>query len=586
MSATLRAGDMNYLTAVAPGDFVFVNVVNWAESIGQTTPEDDKANTKPKKIAEMNLYERAKSFAPINGLSDGFKGLFKIQSVRRALSVNPASGAKEVVFHVDGYGFTEFNNVVYFNQHLIPPGSDKNIGLFVTNLSTFWHSLFTTGGLPGVQDVVKFFIKLFIGEGVPPVLKTATGVSSTGANGEKTQENLNSAAEFSQNTQFFVPSGVGKLLGQRDAKAAKDLYVYLMGIQTYNISQNAADNAQTSVMGFVPKVNKPIDGRFFYTGKPCQGQAFMKPDFWNQVPVWNILQEYLNSPINEMYVAYRPSPTGNVMPTLVMRQIPFTSERYKAGEATRFLNLPRWRVSPELILDFNIGRDEAARLNFVQVFGAMGGSRNPSLTITYQIAQGNFVSDKDDIQRSGLRPYVITSNFDQPAPSATGNSAQFTRALEWKELLGDALIGGHLKLNGTIVCAGIQEPIAPGDNFELGDTVYHIESVSHTASVSPGGQRIFRTTLELSNGIDKRSNAQKQRYSQMTNSKMEVELEEDSNTGDGMLPGIADSETVYKDPFFDKEAKKHNKSFDLPPKTEAKLKRPGKLSKKPKRPAK
>jgi hypothetical protein len=574
MSAVLRAGDINYLTAVAPGDFVFVNIADWESKIGYPSSNKPTSESSSK---ESSLYQRAKTFKPINGFHDGFKGFFKVQSVRRTLAVNPATGAKEVVFYVDGYGFTEFNNVVYFNQHLIPPGGDKSL-LFTTNLSTYWHSLFTTGGLPVVQDVLRFFIKSFIGVGAPPQLQGSSTISAKDADGKTVTKDIGSSAKFSYNTQFFVPSGVGSLLGQKNAKAAKDLYVYIMGIQSYNTK-----TPDTSLMGFVPDVKKPVDGRFYYTKKgACQGRAFMKPDYWNQVPVWSILQEYLNSPINEMFVSFRPSPTGNVMPTLTVRQIPFSSDKY-SGLSTKFLSLPRWRISPNLIIDFNIGRDEAARLNFVQVFGAMGGSANPNLSLSYQIAKGNYKHDQEDIARSGLRPYVITSNFDQPQTQSNNSEANFTRALQWKELLGDALIGGHLRLNGTIVCVGIEEPIAPGDNLELGDTVFHIESVSHSASIQPDGKRVFKTTLEVSHGVSKFSSSKKKAYSQMLNSKMAVEQKQDYNKGDQILPGITDAETVYKDPFYDVNAENHNRSFDLPPKSFGTPAKQGKSRKKPKK---
>lgn len=546
LSALLRAGDINYSTAVAPGDFVFLNMANWS-----TTIDDVK--------------KRAVAFQAINKFEDGFKGFFKVQSCRRVLTVNPATGSKEIMFQLEAFGFTEFNNMIYFNPHLIPPGSDNNNALFVTNLSTYWHSLFTTNGLPTVQEVVRFFIKSFLGEG-----QVAAGINQT-------IRQSGAQASLVHNTQFYVPQGVGSLLGQRNAKAAKDLYVYLMGVQTYS-----KGNTNTPELSTLPSnLNKnPKDGRFFYTSVSCQGRAFVKPDYWNQVPVWSIIEQYLNSPINEMYVAYRSAPNGLVMPTFVMRQIPFSSEKYK-GTSTKFLNLPRWRIDPNLIYDVNIGRDEAARINFVQVFGFMAGAAKPDLSLSYQIAKGNYVADEKDIKRSGLRPYIITSNFDLPALQQSTNS-QYTRALEWKNLLGDCLIGGHLKMNGTITCAGIEAPIVPGDNLELGDTVYHIESVVHTASLQPGGQRTFRTSLELSHGVSKFSDSKKQIYSQMINSKMEIEQEQDFNNGDGMLPGITDSETVYKDPFFDTKAKEHNRSFDLPPKTFGKPNKQGKLKKKTK----
>ena len=63
MSATLLMTDVNYMTAVNPGDFVFVNMLNWDSDVDRI----------------VNQINNSK---PINGPDDGFKGVFKIQSVR------------------------------------------------------------------------------------------------------------------------------------------------------------------------------------------------------------------------------------------------------------------------------------------------------------------------------------------------------------------------------------------------------------------------------------------------------------------------------------------------------------------------
>ena len=62
MSAVLKGGDINYSTALHPGDFILVNMLNW---------ETDVERVRNKAVA----------LQPINKLNDGFKGIFKIQSV-------------------------------------------------------------------------------------------------------------------------------------------------------------------------------------------------------------------------------------------------------------------------------------------------------------------------------------------------------------------------------------------------------------------------------------------------------------------------------------------------------------------------
>ncbi len=99
MEAILLQTDVDYLTEVAPGDFVFVNILNW---------EDD---------AEDVASRADDGQQPINNVDDGFKGFFKVQSVRERLAVtNTQTGAKTRVVSITGYAFTEFNSLIYFNQ--------------------------------------------------------------------------------------------------------------------------------------------------------------------------------------------------------------------------------------------------------------------------------------------------------------------------------------------------------------------------------------------------------------------------------------------------------------------------------------
>jgi hypothetical protein len=288
-----------------------------------------------------------------------------------------------------------------------------------------------------------------------------------------------------------------------------------------------------------PKIAS-VENRFYMTDKKCQGASLLKPEYWNQVAVWSILSQYTNSPINELFVTLRVAPDGSVMPTVVFRQMPFSSEEYQ-GVSTKFLNLPRWKVSPDLLLDINIGRDEAARINFVQVFGVIptASQKNNSGFISQQIGAKNYQLDQLDIRRSGLKPYIITSNFDSVATDKRGFFSPI-----WAKLLADALIGGQLKLNGSITSYGIVEPIAVGDNLELDGVVYHIEGVSHQCSLAPDGKRHFITSLELSNGVDIMSEKGKKVFGQMRNTNMQSEQKEDFQIFDGNLPGFSDEEFI------------------------------------------
>jgi hypothetical protein len=512
MSAVLLMTDVNYETAVAPGDFVFVNMLNW-QSRARDVANQARANT------------------PINGPRDGFKGLFKVQGVRRMEQVDPSTGVKSIVFRINAFAFTEFNNIIYFNPSLLDPAKDpNNQQLFLTSISKDWASLATSKGFFAVQDIIALLIQSFIGSGIDSTnLPTKPGLVTTNT------------------SHFSIPSIVGTLLGVPKAKDAKDVYRYLFGIQQYaaGISGNANLSAGMNPTG----LSVPWNG-FYYTTSKCDGQTILKPEYWNQIKTWSILNQYLNAPLNEMYTCFRITPDNKVMPTLVVRQIPFTNEDFSQTlinsnfgnftlETTYFMNIPRWKIHPSLITSIDIGRDEAARINFVQYFGRSSIS-NTGMDISYENSQGNYMYDKDDVQRSGLRPYIVSTEFEDPSALDKG----YYRSPQWAQILGDALIGGHLKLNGTIECAGITAPISVGDNLELDNIVYHIEQISHTASVSPQtGHKSFRTTIALSNGMSTSSSSAGARYPEMYNTSAYAERTRDWNNNK-ILPGVSEAQDV------------------------------------------
>ena len=509
MTATLLITDVNYETALAPGDFVFVNMLNW---------ESDA----------RRVANQARNLKPINGINDGFKGFFKVQSVRKSLTVDPQSGTKMYAVKITGFAFTEFNNSIYFNPNLINGTTDLNLQLYLTNISNDWNNLQTAKGLNKIQDMMQFLINSFVGVGFPD-------------NTRKT----NSASPLSANTHFYMPNGVDDLLGLPEVQAAKDTYNYLFGIQQY------AAQATTIAQGMNPSniqaqsgpTNAPQDSRFILLQTPVEGTTFTKPEYWNQTKAWSILNQFTNSPLNELYTCFRIAPTGRVLPTMVFRQIPFTNDNFVNGNftVTRFMNIPRWNISPALALSFDLGRDEAHRLNFMQFYGIPVNSPSEQ-AISSETAAQNYVYDIDDVKRNGLRPSVITSEFD----SLKGSSG--FRSPGWAKIMGDALIGGHLKMSGTIVFVGIPEPIAVGDNLQFDGTVYHIEQISHNASINPqNGKKVFRTTVALSYGIDIESG------SNVIYSEMKYGSGYDKRTADynnsQILPGVSESQDIISRPI-------------------------------------
>lgn len=539
MSATLLNTDINYGTAIEPGDFVFVNMLNW---------EADA-----RRVASQ--VQRNKS---INNIADGFKGLYKVQSVRKVIQVDPSSGTKSVVTRIDGFAFTEFNNSIYFNPNLVNQKNLSNIALYTADVAATWSNLVSKKGVPSIQDIIAMLIQCFIGSGIG---KAA---------------DLNGLV-VSPTTHFAVPLVVGNLLGVSGVKtedetdgvstsvvAAKDIYRYLFGIQKYSGAQGAS-----LAQGMNPKGLTTKYTNFYYCPDYVGGNSLLKPEYWNQVKLWSIMNQYTNTPLNELYTCFRISPNGRVMPTVVFRQIPFTTEDFSTQTlgvedatansipVTKFMNLPRWKISPSMVYSLDIGRDEAARINFVQYY-AKSNVNDKGIEISGETARGNYVYDAKDVKRSGLRPYVVNNQFDD-LPSALEMAAP-----RWARVLGDALIGGHLKLNGSITLIGVVDPIAIGDNLEFDGIVFHIESVSHSCVINiQDGSRQFRTTIALSNGMDVRSSSAGSMYAEMENVNAYNERDTDSK-GNAILPGVSESQDIDRRQGKIDEHNHINSSFAQP----------------------
>ena len=172
------------------------------------------------------------------------------------------------------------------------------------------------------------------------------------------------------------------------------------------------------------------------------------------------------------------------------------------------------------------------------MFGSSTVSTNGA-GISTQIAQTNYDYDSNDVLRSGLRPYIVNTQFDE----LTTDKKEYLSP-QWAKILGDALIGGHLKMNGTITCAGIVDPIAVGDNLEDDGIVYHIEQVSHTCNINvSNGEKTFRTSIALSNGMHIDSGSSGRVYPEMSYTNANDLREEDSKN-DAILPGVSDSQAI------------------------------------------
>lgn len=531
---TLASGDLNYGTAVSPGDFVIVNMVNSSQKARQ-------------------LRDRAVQELSINRVGDGFKGIFKINSVNKIINVDPNSGQKILRYQVTAYGFTEFNNLIYYNPTL-GNSVDKDVLLYQINEDL----LKVLNSKLNIQQALELLPKIIIGNGTV---------------------NLNSEILDFKKVPYEIPMSVFKLLGlkegdQKGGNSAADLYRLMVGIWNNTTSgSNISEGFNPSYedIGSVQRVGANTSAQYSLSGRiPIQTTPLQN------VKLSDLLKRFSNELINEIYYCYRVDKgTQKILPKVIIRQKPFNTEHgvrknfkkvkeepiYKKIEGTKFLSLPRWKISSDLIYNINVSKNESLRFNFVHIIGTTGNPAIDGANIAFQNAQkGTVIADETDIKRHGLRPYTAVSNFDWPIDGKDTVSY----APKWAELCWDWVYGGHLKANGKITTVGIQEDICIGDNLELQDTVYHIESINHICSISANGIKSFRTNITLTHGVDKRTSKRGPVYPEMDHTDTFTDRKHDYDEGYGILPGFSDTQDIIGREKGEETKETKQKSYTKP----------------------
>jgi hypothetical protein len=462
--ATLAHSQTNYAAQIMTGDWLFCWMAQDSERI------DD-------------IARRLREGKACNDFLDGLKFMGRVYSCRRQRQLDPGTGQKRVSYALQGNGFTEFNAKLYWDPYMSVAFPDVNT--WMGQMGVAFDKFLSKDGID-INGAIPELVELLFGRGISKkaanpdgdaALQIVTGL--TEGEGE---------APFS----YVVPMSVGKIMGRESRSKSSGVLAYadllglISGVQKYEHDSafaldvaGLAENPEAAK--FVPTSLKPMLGSFLPAIPQLSGRT-----------VWSVLRQYLNEPVNEMYTCLRTNDSGKVLPTLVVRQLPFTTEIKKGDDRTAFLELPRWTAPESMLYSDDIGRSDALRINFVHLLGQSSAQTQPN-NYTYQLVRSPPVRDDQDIRRSGLQPDIQIV--------ACGIEDQERGPKKWMELRADMVMGQHLTLNGTLNMVGVQEPICEGDNFELDGVVFHIESVQHTCAVGGDGKKRFMTTLALTSGM-------------------------------------------------------------------------------------
>lgn len=475
LSATLKQSNDNYLAEILPGD--------WALGWMFTNDEDYR-----------RVLKKIDAGQACNEFEDGFKFVGRVHSLRKALRIDRAIGRKTVDYSLQCIGFNELDSMLYYDPALATQDfANADIGNWLTRIGLNVDELFNEKAFNGnINVVLQNILNILIGRGVNKNINPGTSLGLRASSGAGSEPE----APFA----YLVPKLVGDLLGKQSSDASK-----ASGILAYSDILELLQGVQRYTIGMYPDLNlsRSTPNRKITETELLGAFIPAMPSFANR-PIWGVLQQYVNPTVNELYTCLRINDEGKVVPTLVFRQIPFTTEAYEGDPdqalgaqeiaVTKFLSLPRWIVPSIMVHEVDIGRSDATHCNLVKIDGVAADTAS-NIGKTEQVAQNPPIRDDLDIQRSGVRPYVTT--VDVAPQDEVGRVPRI-----WMSLVADWMMGSQYTLNGTLECMGIQSPICEGDNLEWDDVVFHIEGVTHRGRIDPEtGMKSFATTLTMTNGM-------------------------------------------------------------------------------------
>lgn len=527
LSAVLKRTNFDYLKEILPGDWVVAWMVNDEKSFNGL----------------LDRLKKIKATDPCNKFNDGFKFLGRVQDIGKTINQDKATGNRSVSYTLSATAFSELDSHIFYDLYLASAsdvdGSIANwlgkLGKNINEMASIASKTIQT--VNNINVLIPTALDLIIGKGIQGSEIQASKAKNINPAAGGGATSGNSDAAFA----YIIPTAIGEVLGipvedsSKKVMSYADVLTLLSGVQNYpNESDTVTfpkgintetDDTRTYNIGpssiFIPKLDqsKTTFNRMV-TKQELSGSFYAIGQEFVNSPLWEILRQWLNPSVNEMYTCMRVNRQENIMPTIVLRQIPFTTEAFKdkleanIGDEkisknipnTKFLNLPRWQLDSSMVSYVDVNRSNATRFNFVHFYGKEQTLLR-NFSVQTQIAYNPPIRDDLDIQRSGLKPYMgmvdcrVDDNISSSDNSVSGAASGLNPTI-WMRLIADRAIGSQYTLNGMISSIGIQSPICEGDNLEWDGVIFHIEGVHHRCSINQQGNKTFTTTLKLVNGMD------------------------------------------------------------------------------------
>lgn len=490
---------MDILQWVTPGDWCLF----WAfDNV------DDYLRIKTRLVNKYKAQALSKTPLPradgsdvVNDYYSGLKFTGKVSSVRINEARNPDSGQVAINTSIQAFSFTELDAIIYYNDLIRYKYSESlqfynDLGVKLVDI--FKEDKQSPGAFINNNMLVPALLQILLGQG-PGKLTIDKGSNSISV--------PDSGLRDTPNVQYSIPQVVGQILysgtGNKRANYYSDVLSMLVGIQEYEDGKPSEDSPWKFL---VPKLSKNTPQTQF-TNKPLDDKIIVLPFDFRDRSVWEILNGYVNRPLNEIYTAIRPfGDTGRLRPSFIFRRVPLSTDQYTQKvqttpdflAGTAFTNLPVWLIPSAAVHSYDLGRSDTARINYVHVIGTDPVTRDQLQAKQLSIIMAPPIVDGASIARNGLRMF----NGQVPGYTARGSSTSNDNvAAKYTTFMADILLDGHMRFNGTMNCLGIQEPIAPGDNCIINGILFHIEHLIHVGTIDANGVKSFTTAIQASHGL-------------------------------------------------------------------------------------
>jgi hypothetical protein len=409
-----------------------------------------------------------------NGQNSGMKMLGIVRSVRAVESMDPSSGVRTLRYEFAGDDFhSVLDAQVYINPELRPPGNEKASPLIDSEV--YFKKAEQNATTP--SQMVSLLTTTLLGqkEGLGDGILSASGGKAGGVYG--------------------IPPALAKRL--TGSAAPQDLFVNVLNLAL-----------QQDLMG----------------------QVTFQPHLSSGFTLWSMLEQFANKVVNEIYTELLPQKIGNdvrLVPTLVLRAIPFTSSGFSPKFNGKELSVPTLKISKaqgktsdvnnlytsrfvgeDEVLGINYGKSDSERFNFFFVSNNFANDLGLS---AYSMAailgnadtlertgdqkktdknSQNALGDASSVARHGLRPFFAGTIYAQ---------LNIDHFFAHNIIVRDMWSLAYLYDNGQVSLVGTNQHIPVGTNIEFKDRgwIAHVEAVSNSFSVAPSGHKSFRTNISF-----------------------------------------------------------------------------------------